>query len=317
MNLRTFRARNLPEAMRQLRAELGEDAIIVASRELAAGEAQVTAAVEDGEENLAALLAPAETAPVRTEIAAALAFHGVPAPVREALEAELDDLEPTDAAAALAGVLARRLRFDPLGLPVGGRTVALVGPPGAGKTAAVARLAAAAKLAGRPVLVRSADTARAGGVEQLKALLAPLKLVPEPVPPAGKPVPAAAGDKEAGETLVLLDTTGVNPFRGAEVAALAARLGALEAEPVLVLPAGLDVHDAVEIVGVFAAIGARRCLVTRLDAARRLGAVVAAGVTGVALAEASVSPLIGQPLLPLSPGGLARLLLRHGAKGGS
>ena len=85
----------------------------------------------------------------------------------------------------------------------------------------------------------------------------------------------------------------------------------------VVLPAGLDVHDAVEVVGVFAAIGARRCLVTRLDAARRLGAVVAAGATGVALAEASVSPLIGQPLLPLSPGGLARLLLRHGGKGGS
>jgi hypothetical protein len=43
--------------------------------------------------------------------------------------------------------------------------------------------------------------------------------------------------------------------------------------------------------------------------------VVAAGATGVALAEVSVSPLIGKPLLPLSPAGLARLLLRHGGSG--
>jgi flagellar biosynthesis GTPase FlhF len=37
MQLRTFRARTLPEAMRRLRAELGEDAVIVASRELDEG----------------------------------------------------------------------------------------------------------------------------------------------------------------------------------------------------------------------------------------------------------------------------------------
>ena len=47
MRLRTLRARSLPEAMRQLRAELGEDVIIIASRETADG-VEVTAAEEHG-----------------------------------------------------------------------------------------------------------------------------------------------------------------------------------------------------------------------------------------------------------------------------
>ena len=194
--------------------------------------------------------------------------------------------------------------------------LALVGPPGSGKTAVAARLAASARLVGRPVVVRSTDTARAGGVEQLRALLAPLRLAPEAIPP-GREVASIAAAADDPAAVVVIDTAGVNPFRAGEVAGLAGWLGAAGVEPVLVLPAGLDAHDAVEIVGAFVAIGVRRCVLTRLDAARRLGAVVAAGATGVALAEVSVSPLIGKPLLPLSAVGLARLLLRHGAGRGS
>ena len=318
--LRTFRARSLPEAMRQLRAELGDEAVIVASGELADGGAQVTAAVgmpDQEEDDLATLLAPTEAAPARAEIAAALAFHGVPAAVAGVLEAELGRQQAvaTDAVSTLAVALARHIRFDPLGLP-SGRAVALVGPPGAGKTAVAARLAASARLVGRPVVVRSTDTARAGGVEQLRALLAPLRLAPEAIPP-GREVASIAAATDDLAAVVVIDTAGVNPFRAGEVAGLAGWLGAAGVEPVLVLPAGLDAHDAVEIVGAFVAIGVRRCVLTRLDAARRLGAVVAAGATGVALAEVSVSPLIGKPLLPLSAAGLARLLLRHGTGRGT
>jgi flagellar biosynthesis protein FlhF len=316
-HLRTFRARTLPEAMRQLRAELGDEAVIVASGELADGGAQVTAAVGgpgQEEDDLVALLAPAEAASARAEISAALAFHGVRAAVAGPLEAELGRQQATvDAVSTLAAAFARHLRFEPLGLP-SGRGVVLVGPPSAGKTAVVARLAAGARLAGRPVAVRSTDTGRAGGLEQLRALLAPLRLAPESVP-AGREVASVATGGGDPVAVVIVDTAGVNPFRAGEVAGLAGWLGAAGVEPVLVLPVGLDPHDAVEIVGAFAAIGVRRCLFTRLDAAPRLGAVVAAGATGVALAEVSVSPLIGKPLLPLSPAGLARLLLRHNGSG--
>jgi flagellar biosynthesis protein FlhF len=310
MRLHTFRARTLPEAMRLLRDELGADAVIVASRELAeeGGGAEVTAAAEPpgpDEEDLAALLTPAAAGPILAEVKAALAFHAVPAAVAQAIEPELERDRPADAASALAGALARAVRFEPLGAPAPGRTLAVVGPPGAGKTAVVARLAAAARLAGLPARVVCADPGRAGAFEQLTALLAPLGLAPEA---AATPAQAPAG---GGSSLTLVDTGGVNPFRAAEVAALARWLAPGGAEAVLALPAGTDAQDAVETVGRFAAVGARRCVVTRLDAARRLGGVVAAGATGVALAEASVSPLIGKPMPPLTPGGLARLLLRR------
>src|SRR5689334_4758259 len=202
MRLRTLRARSLPDAMRQLRAELGEDVIIIASRETADG-VEVTAAEEHGEEDLTALLAPAAAGSVQAEVAAALGFHGVPPAVRGVLEAEVARAQAGDAQGALADALARQVRFEPLGRPTG-RAVALVGPPGAGKTAVVARLAAAA----RPVVVLCGDTARAGGLEQLRALIAPLGLEPEPV---GTPSDVEA--RVRADAMVLVDTAGVNPFR--------------------------------------------------------------------------------------------------------
>src|SRR3954452_18773205 len=133
MRLRTLRARSLPEAMRQLRAELGEDVIIIASRETADA-VEVTAAEEHGEEDLTALLAPAAAGSIQAEGAAALGFHGVPPAVRGGLEAEVARAQAGGAQGGPAG----QVRFEPLGLPTG-RAVALVGPAGVGKTAVVAR----------------------------------------------------------------------------------------------------------------------------------------------------------------------------------
>src|SRR3954468_23646111 len=126
MRLRTLRARSLPEAMRQLRAELGEDVIIIASRETADG-VEVTAAEEHGEEGLTALLAPAAAGSVQAEVAAALGFHGVPPAVRGVLEGEVARAQAGDAQGSLADALARQVRFEPLGRPTG-HAVALVGP---------------------------------------------------------------------------------------------------------------------------------------------------------------------------------------------
>ena len=141
--------------------------------------------------------------------------------------------------------------------------------------------------------------------------MAPLGLEPEPVG-----TPSGVEARVRADTVVLVDTAGVNPFRSGEVARLAQWLAPARAEVVLVLPAGTDAQDAIEIVGAFAAAGARRCVATRIDAARRVGAVVAAGAAGLALGEASVSPLIGKPMPPVTPAGLARLLLRRAAGDG-
>lgn len=294
--------------MQQMRAALGEDAIIVATQETAQG-VRLTAAADIAEADLAELLAPGAAPAVRDEIASCLAYHRVTEQVREKLLGALERLHPVETGAALAQALAKALSFEPIAFP-SGRSLAVVGPSGAGKTALVARLAVKAKLAGCGLRVLSTDMARAGGLAQLASLLQPLGI--EPLPIDGGELQGVAAMADAA-TVTLIDTTGINPFRGAEVAELAGLLRAAPIEPVLVLPAGSDAEDAAEMARNFQALGARRLIVTKLDAARRLGGVLAAAHAGLALADCSCSPLIGKALVPLTAAGLARVLLHHGA----
>lgn len=300
------------EAMQQMRETLGEDAVIIATHE-AADRVRVTAAAEMADADLARLLAPEAGGAARAAVEACLAWHRLPPALGAALLAELEQAHAAEPAAALAQALEARWRFLPLTFPLV-RPLALIGPPGVGKTAAIARLAAQARVAGHEVRVATTDAGRAGGLAQLGSLLEPLGI--EPLA-ASEPEALArlAAAPEAGAGL-LIDTSGINAFNGGEVAALAERLRAAKAEAALVLPAGLDVEDSVEIAGNFAALGARRLIVTRLDAARRLGGALAAADVGLAFAGASIGPAIGAGLPGLSALGLARVLLhRAGALG--
>src|SRR5690348_7478325 len=118
MRLKLYRAASVAQAMERVRAELGNDALIVGTRPVAEG-MEVTAAVETAPE-------PATDAASR----AALEFHGVPPALRDALQAG-------DLTASLANVVT----FSPLPLAPDSPPLLVVGPPGAGKTLTVARLA--------------------------------------------------------------------------------------------------------------------------------------------------------------------------------
>ena len=216
-------------------------------------------------------------------LAGCLAHHRLPAKLREALLADGLAAPGFDAATMLAQALGARFRFVPLALPAA-RPIAIVGLPGAGKTAVTARLAAQALVAGHAASVFTTDSGRAGGVAQLAALLRPLRL--EPTPTAEPAQLAQALATTGTRSVALIDTAGINPFRAREVADLAEFVAAAMAEPVLVLPAGLDGADSVEIAANFAAIGARRMIVTRVDTARRLGSILSVADMGLAFAGA-------------------------------
>ncbi|GGB39097.1 hypothetical protein GCM10011505_20830 [Tistrella bauzanensis] len=247
----------------------------------------------------------------------ALAFHGIAGQTgRRLLVAARDRLrcqEPPER--ALAQALDRVVGFDPLGR--GGhrpQAFALVGPTGAGKTVTVAKLAARAITQGRRLTVVTADTIRAGGIEQLAAYTGMLGI---DLLVAGSSrelarVAARARSDAAGEPMTLLvDTAGVNPFFAEETEELAALIDAAELEPILVLPAGLDPFEAADQGAAFASLHPRRAICTRLDGARRLGAVIAAAAAAhVRLSEASVTAHVSEGLNPLSAAGLAQLLLR-------
>jgi flagellar biosynthesis protein FlhF len=286
MRLKLFRAPTVAAAMAQVRAELGDDALILATRRVGTG-VELTAALEPG-------APPALATPPDPGWLEGLRWHGVPS----GLAARLGQ---GDVAAALA----RHLRFAPLDLAAGAPPILLAGPPGAGKTLTTARLATRLVLQGTLPLVISADGERAGAAEQLAAFTRLLGLVlivaPDPVG-----IAHALARREGGAP-VLIDAPGIDPFSASAQAGIAGLAAAAGAHTALVLPAGQDPAEAADAAAAFAAAGAGALVVTRLDVARRLGSVLAAAAS-LPLAEAGIGPGAADGLVPLTPALLAARL---------
>lgn len=307
MHLRVIRAASMTAALAKVRAELGEDAVILSTRRVAEG-VEVAAASEppaddfdDGFEELPPLASPAPPPPVLPPApmldaarAAALAWHGVPDVLHESL-ADPD----------LAGALAQSYRFEKL--PVGRVPLLLAGPPGAGKTLTIAKLAARLCMDGLRPMVITADGARAGAVEQLAAFtrLLDLDLVVAPHPATL----AKAIMRRDPARPVLIDGPGMDALDATEDEILRALAAASGAAIALVLPANLDPHEAADIAHAHAEAGATHFVATRLDRARRLGAVLTAG-TQLAIAEAGTGPGVADGLADPDPKALADRLLQ-------
>jgi flagellar biosynthesis protein FlhF len=277
MRLKVYRATNMAAAMARVRVELGGDALILATRRVADG-VEVTAAVE-ADEVAPPELAAMELAPPDPALAAALRYHGLSA-----------EFAPAS------------LTFTALPLET---PLLFVGPPGAGKTLTVARLATRLVMEGSQPLVITADGKRAGATEELAAFtkLLGIRLVVACNPVTlGRALAYRSG-------AVLIDTPGCNPFAPAELQELSALAATATATPVLVLPAGLDPAEAGEVAHAFAAIGARHLVATRMDLAHRLGGVLAAAAGGLALTEAGVGPSAADGLQPITPEWLAARLM--------
>lgn len=301
MRLKLFRAGDTAEAMAQVRAELGAEALILSTRRVAGG-VEVTAALEQ-EPAPAPLPPPVSELPsgpgpgADPERVSAFAWHNVPAGLARRL-----------GAGPLPFALSATLHFERLAFAPGASPLLLVGPPGAGKTLSAARLATRLVMAGKTPLVITADGRRAGAAEQLAAFtrLLGLQLLVASTPST---LVKALARRQDGAP-VLIDCPGSDPFTPSqreEIAALAATAGA---EIGVVLPAGLDVGEATDLAGAYAACGAHTLLATRLDLARRIGGVLSAAGAGLALAEAGIGPGAADGMVPMTPDLLATRLMR-------
>jgi flagellar biosynthesis protein FlhF len=182
-----------------------------------------------------------------------------------------------------------------------------MGPPGAGKTVTAAKLAARARLARRSVAMITTDTLRTGAVEQFSGYAGLLGIDPQVADNAQELQDSLIAAQ--GSALTLIDTTGVNPFDDGDMARLGDFVAATGAEPLLVLPAGMDVDEAADMARAFAGLGATRLLATRLDTARRLGGLLtAADAANLRLCDVGIGPHLADGLSPLNPLALARLL---------
>jgi flagellar biosynthesis protein FlhF len=333
--MHTFTAPTVAEAMARVRSALGEDAVIISTRTDPRGRgAQIVAAVEAPDADAATFdawettdAAPRDGAPTISAsdgLRRSLLYHGVPSLLVDRLLraarqpdefADSADTAPVAAQAspaehdapALAAALDACLNFQPLAEARVRRPLLLVGPSGGGKTLAAARLIVAAHQCGRDVVAASADTRRAGGIEQLEAFT---RILGIPLTATEQPAGIASVLAGAGSAAVMIDTPGVNPYAAGEMQALGRLVQTAGAEPLLVMAAGSDPLEAADVATAFARIGCRRMLVTRLDVTRRLGALLAAGDIGrLALAGVCISPHAADPPAALAPLSLARLLL--------
>ncbi len=236
-----------------------------------------------------------------------LALHQVPPALAERIVvaiSEAQDRPVGNPVADLAGGLAACLSFAAFAGLWGGGSVALVGPPGAGKTTLAAKLAARARR-GRPILL-NADGARAGAPAQLAEYAEVLGIGVE----SAETAEALARSLRGRSHRIILDTGGINPFDGQALADLKRLLAAARAEPILVLPADLGPQQGDALAKAFRALPIHRLVATRLDTVRRLGGLLAAvEAGGCDIAGASVTPHFAFGLRPLTPTVLARRLL--------
>ena len=332
MHLKTYRANSVGQAMAMIRAELGSDALILSSRRVNGG-VEIAACLDpQGDEAPppsppppghprhiepdpppahahahAHTHAPSHAhganhaqwlpkPPARTSNARAgpdpLSWHGVPAAIALRL-----------GSGPLAHALTDELQFGTL--PLGEQApLMLVGAPGAGKTLTTARLATRLVLAGHMPLVISADGRRAGAAEELAAYTRLLGI--ELVVASKAATIVRALPRRAAGAPVIIDTAGVNPFDPVQMEAILALAAASASIPVLVIAAGQDANEAAEQAEIFAAAAVQHLIPTRMDLARRLGAIVAAAHAGrMILSEAGTGPGATDGLTQLTPNLLA------------
>ncbi len=294
MRMKLYRAPGMAEAMARLRAELGPDALILATRRVADG-VEITAALEPQDE-----ITPLPD-PARTKL---LAWHGVPAVLADKL-----------GTGSLDQALNRVFRFGEINWEGDRpRPLMVAGPPGAGKTLTIARLATRLVMAGSSPLVITTDGQRAGATEQLAAFTRLLGLT---LIVASHPATLARAllRRQPG-CPVLIDAPGTDPFDPSQRDEIAGLSATADAQTALVLPAGLDACESAEMAEAFAEAGASLLVATRIDLARRFGGILTAAAGGkLTMVEAGTGPGAADGLDRLTPALLAKRLERTGPSG--
>jgi hypothetical protein len=235
-------------------------------------------------------------ADLRHTLGAAMRHHRLPEDLAQALVRDAGHFPDLPADAALACALTQRLLPAPIDLEKA-RGILLVGPCGSGKSAVAAKIARAASLIGRKVELTRADGGlalfRTRSVREVRSdSVRTSDNITNFNPPA---------------LLTVMEADGFNPLNARAASAFSA-LGDIDGVETIGVVSALN--DAEDIADVVSAFRFRRVIVTGLDRTRRLGAVLAASLSGARLAHVTYGPRPEDALDMLAPGTLAAQLLK-------
>lgn len=303
MQIRTFRAASLQEALEDIRRDLGDDASVLHTRQVREGwmgwlgktSVEVTAGLRDDPNPIRSRTAETAQERVATrfgyplelqDLRDLLGLAGVEDPIADrwieetySLGATLPGgIEPGQWIDCLRQTVARGIRIaGPIQSPPGERrVVALVGPTGVGKTTTIAKLAAGFRLeARRSVALLTIDTFRIAAVDQLRAYAEimdlPMEVVQDPADMA------AALERLGAVDLVLVDTAGRSPKSEPRIEQLRLMLEtAGPSEIHLVLSATSSREAILGVLDGFAAVRPTAAILSKLDETPQLAGVLGA-----------------------------------------
>lgn len=314
MRLKTFTADTLSEAMTQVRRELGVDAVIVSTFQGKRG-VRITAALEHApptlckEEKGSSVLSALETT-VRL-----LERQHLPREISELILGRISQLDNDILSQNVATVFEKIFSFSSLLYPRATsnkrpQAFMLVGPTGSGKTLATAKLATEYILAGWHAAIITTDGEKAGARQQLSRFAEVLK-VPLSIVGDTKEL-CYSLEKHPADAVVFVDTTGFNPTSAQDLERLSEWAYVLKYPPVLVMPAGLDVYEALDLIEIVKeGLGITCFIHTKVDCCQRFGAMLGAMSKGeLHLAYFGCGPELGTRLRPASAINMVEILQR-------
>ena len=345
MLLKTYRARDLAAALAAARAEMGAEALVLATSEIRGRLGLEGVEVTVGAPRAEASPAPETSsrkreggAPSLDEVSrVADRGAGAPPPVTiPVLAAAVDALVASglssDLARRFAAIAGRDLRagadakalvaatargiegilgFAPF--PVAARCLFVVGPPGCGKTTTAAKIAARLALGeGRKVLFAECDGERVGALEQAEIYTRHIGVTLARI--EGPDDFQRALDDAGKRGIVVADTPGIGAADGERLHLLELLRGvAPDALMAVLLPSGLHRAEAARVLSRFAPLRPTCAALARVDDGGRPGELVSAlAASGIPLAFVTHGHRIPDDLSPASAHGLGAMLLRAG-----
>lgn len=270
MRIKRVEAASLGEAMRELRRELGDRALVLHTKSRPAGgltgwfrtpRIELLGVVDEPEIVAAP---PAEPAAAARVAEAETPSRAAADPVRRAGFLPAGRLATTRPVAISSVENIRLATSDWTRAGSRARRIAFVGPTGAGKTTTLAKLAARAQLdQGRRVGFVTIDTYRIGAVSQLRAYA---RILGVPLEVAETPEDLThALARLADRDVVFIDSIGRSPLGGG-VDTLVPFVAAAAADEVhLVLAATTRAKDSLQAARSFSPLAPNRLVITKLD----------------------------------------------------